>query len=75
METPLEPIRIGDKFYNPKTLTEAAITLLSDIQKVDGELSRLSLSTSIANLAKGTLIEKLLVEVPNLEEVIVPNPK
>lgn len=67
----MEAIRIGDKHYNVETLTEQARTYLRDIQKVDSELGRLTLQTSIANLAKGVLIEKLLVETSNLEEIEV----
>jgi|688.fasta_scaffold62640_7 hypothetical protein len=68
----METIRIGDKYYNAENLTEQAITLLNDIRKVDGELGRLSLQTSIVSLAKGTLVDKLLVETENLEEVDAP---
>lgn len=67
----METIRIGDNHYNVETLTDEAKTLLGDIQKVDSELGRLSLQTSIANLAKGTLIEKLVAETSNLEVVQV----
>jgi hypothetical protein len=67
----METIRIGDNTYNAETLTEQSKILLSDIQKVEGELGRLTLQTSIANLAKGTLIEKLLTETENLEVVEV----
>lgn len=68
----METIRIGDKFYNAEKLTDAAKALLSDIQKVEGELGRLTLQTSITNLAKGTLVEKLVAESANLEQVEAP---
>jgi len=67
----METIRIGDNHYNVETLTDDAKNLLADIQKVEGELSRLTLQTSIVTLAKGTLIEKLLAETANLEVVQV----
>ncbi len=67
----MEAIRIGDKSYNVETLTDQAKTLLNDIQKVDGELGHLALQTSIVNLAKGTLIEKLLAETANLDVIEV----
>lgn len=68
----MDKVRIGEKFYNGEKLTEQATALLGDIQKVEGELGRLSLQTSIASLAKGTLIDKLVAETPNLEEVDAP---
>ena len=67
----METIRIGQKHYSQETLTEMAAALLSDIQKVDGEIGRLELQTSIANLARGTLVEKLVEETKNLQEVEV----
>jgi len=67
----METIRIGDKHYNAETLTDDSKALLSDIQKVDGELARLALQTSITNLAKGSLIDRLVEESVNLEEVQV----
>ena len=67
----METIRIGQKHYNAETLTETAAALLGDIQKVDGEIGRLALQTSIANLARGTLVEKLVEETKNLQEVEV----
>lgn len=68
----METIRIGEKHYNAETLTEVAVALLNDLQKVEGEANRLSLQTSITNLAKTTLIEKLVAEAANLEEVDAP---
>jgi hypothetical protein len=47
--------------------------LILDIQKVDGEISRLGLQVSIANFAKDTLLEKLLVGVSTLEKVDPPS--
>lgn len=68
----METVRIGEKFYNGDKLTEKATALLGDLQKVEGELGRLSLQTSIANLAKGTLVQNLVAETANLEEVEAP---
>ena len=70
----MDTVRIGDKFYNGDKLTEKATALLGDIQKVEGELGRLSLQTSICNLAKGTLVQNLVAEAVNLEEVEAPTP-
>mgnify|MGYP006883175226 CR=1 FL=1 len=70
----MDNVRIGDKYFNGKTMTEAAKILLNDIQKVEVEMGRLSLQTSIATLAKNTLIEKLIAEIPNLEEIDAPAP-
>jgi len=72
MSTETETIRIGEKFYNAATLTETATALINDMNKVEGEVGRLALQTSITNLAKGTLIEKLVAEAANLEEVDAP---
>lgn len=68
----METIRIGEKYYNAETLTEPAVGLLNDLQKVEGELGRLNLQSSITNLAKSTLIDKLVAESENLEEVDAP---
>jgi len=68
----MDTIRIGEKYYNGDTVTETAKTLLLDIQKVENELGRISLRSSITNLAKATLIEKLIEETVNLEEVEKP---
>ncbi len=68
----MDTIRIGETHYNAATLTDTAKALLGDLQKVDGELGRLSLQTSIANFAKSALIEKLVAETANLEAVEAP---
>lgn len=68
----MDTIRIGDDHYNTETLTDNAKALLSDLQKVEGELGRLNLQASIANFAKNTLIEKLVAETANLEKVDAP---
>ncbi len=70
----MDTVRIGDKYFNGDTMTEQAKILLNDIQKIEGEMGRLSLKTSIATLAKNTLIDKLVAEIPNLEEVDAPTP-
>lgn len=67
----METIRIGDTHYNAETLTDHAKALISDIQKVEGELGRLNLQTSIANYAKSALLERLVGETANLEKVEV----
>ena len=56
----MDVIRIGEKHYDTSKLPESVTALLNDIAKVDGEMNRLSLQTSIMNLAKGTLVEKLV---------------
>jgi|SaaInlStandDraft_4_1057021.scaffolds.fasta_scaffold12980_8 hypothetical protein len=71
-ETTVNSIRIGEKHYNAEKLTEPATALLGDLQKVENELSSLTLKTSIINLAKSTLVEKLVEETANLEEVDAP---
>ena len=68
----METIRIGEKFYNAETLTKQATMLLGDLQKVENEVGRLNLKISITNLAKSTLIDKLVAESGNLEEVDPP---
>jgi len=68
----METVRIGEKYYNGEKLTDKATALLSDIAKVEGELGRLNLQTSISNLAKGTLVQNLVEEAKNLEEVEAP---
>ena len=71
----METIRIGEKYYDVSKLTEQATSLLQDLQKVEGELGRLALSTSITNVAKNALIERLVVETANLVEVEAPETK
>lgn len=71
----METIRIGDKYYDVSKLTEQATSLLQDLQKVEGELGRLALSTSITNVAKNALIERLVAETANLVEVEAPETK
>ena len=68
----MDIIRIGENHYDVTTLTDVAKGLLSDLQKVEGELGRLNLQASIANFAKNTLIEKLVAETANLEKVDAP---
>ena len=68
-------IRIGEKYYDVSKLTEQATSLLQDLQKVEGELGRLALSTSITNVAKNALIERLVAETANLIEVEAPETK
>ena len=68
----MNTIKIGTKFYNGDNLTEQATILLADIHKIDSEMGRLSLQTSIATLAKNTLIEKLVNETVHLEEIDEP---
>ena len=68
----METIRIGEKYYDASKLTEQATSLLQDLQKVEGELGRLALSTSITNVAKNALIERLVAETANLVEVEAP---
>jgi hypothetical protein len=70
----MEIIRIGEKHYDASKLTEAATTLLNDIAKIDGEMNRLSLQSSIMNLAKGTLVEKLVAETSTLTDAEVEAP-
>lgn len=71
----METIRIGEKYYDVSKLTEQATSLLQDSQKVEGELGRLALSTSITNVAKNALIERLVAETANLVEVEAPETK
>ncbi len=71
----METIRIGEKYYDVSKLTEQATSLLQDLQKVEGELGRLALSTSITNVAKNALIERLVAETTNLVEVEAPETK
>ncbi len=68
----MDIIRVGENHYDVATLTDVAKGLLSDLQKVEGELGRLSLQTSITNFAKSSLIEKLVAEVANLPTVPAP---
>lgn len=71
----METIRIGEKYYDVSKLTEQATSLLQDLQKVEGELGRLALSTSITTVAKNALIERLVAETANLVEVEAPETK
>ena len=66
---------MGEKYYDVSKLTEQATSLLQDLQKVEGELGRLELSTSITNVAKNALIERLVAETANLVEVEAPETK
>jgi len=68
----INTIRIDDKHYNADNLTDAAKAILSDLQKVEGRMNQLSLDISIMNLAKQTLVGKLVEETANLEEVEAP---
>lgn len=68
----MDTIRIGDKFYDATKLTEHSAALIGDIEKIDGELGRLQLQASITNVAKQSLVEKLLAETANLTEVEAP---
>ena len=68
----MDIIRIGEKHYDVTTLTDVAKGLLSDLQKVEGELGRLSLQTSITTFAKSALIEKLVAETAALPTVPAP---
>jgi len=70
----METIRIGEKHYNAETLTESAKALLGDLQKIEGRLGQLSLDASIMDLAKQTLVGKLVEETANLQEVTPPAP-
>ena len=65
-------IRVGDNHYDAAALTDVAKGLLSDLQKVEGELGRLSLQTSITTFAKSALIEKLVAETSALPTVPAP---
>jgi hypothetical protein len=69
----MEIIKIGDHQYDVEKLPDNVKTLILDIQKVDGEISRLGLQVSIANFAKDTLLEKLLAGVSTLEKVVPPS--
>ena len=71
----METIRIGEKYYDVSKLTEQATSLLQDLQRVEGELGRLALSTSITNVAKNALIERLVTETANLVVVEAPETK
>ncbi len=68
----MDIIRIGEKHYDVTTLTDVAKGLLSDLQKIEGELGRLSLQTSITTFAKSALIEKLVAETAALPTVPAP---
>ena len=68
----METIRMGDKYYNAETLTDAARALLGDLQKVEGVIGQKTLELSIIELAKQTLIGRLVEETTNLEEVPTP---
>ena len=68
----MDIIRVGENHYDVATLTDVAKGLLSDLQKVEGELGRLSLQTSITTFAKSALIEKLVAETSTLETVPAP---
>ncbi len=68
----MDIIRVGENHYDAATLTTTAKGLLSDLQKVEGELGRLSLQTSITNFAKSALIEKLVAETSTLPTVPAP---
>lgn len=68
----MNTIRINDKYYNADTLTDTAKALLSDLQKVEGRMNNLSLDLSIMDLAKQSLIGKLVEETAHLQ--LVPPP-
>ena len=68
----MDTIRIGDKHYNAETLTDGAKALLGDLQKIEGVMGQKTLELSIMDLAKQTLIGKLVEETANLEEVPAP---
>jgi hypothetical protein len=68
----MNTIRINNNFYNADTLTDTAKALLGDLQKIEGRMNQLSLDSSIMDLAKQTLIGKLVEETANLEAVPAP---
>lgn len=74
MQQELQIVRIGEKYYDAAKLTEKAIALFNDINKIDGELGRLQLQTSITNVAKSKLVDDLVAETANLDNAQVPAP-
>lgn len=70
----MNTVRIGEKYFDGDNLTDKAKALFGDIGKVEGELGRLALQTSICNLAKTTLVQNLVTESANLKEVDAPAP-
>jgi hypothetical protein len=73
-ETQIQTVRIGDKHYDASKLTDKAVSLFNDIAKIDGELGRLGLQTSIAELAKGALVEQMVAETANLTDAEIQVP-
>ncbi len=66
----LRTIKIDDKHYDIKSLTERGTNLISNIQRVDTVIERHQLELSISQLAKAKLLEELVKEVPKFKEVV-----
>lgn len=73
-EVPEVPVmQLNDKFYNPESVTDAGKKIVEDIYKVDGAIAQHQTNLSIAQIARGTLLEALEKEAVNFEEVEAPD--
>jgi len=64
----IESVNIGDKKYDPASITELGITLIEDIEKIDELIKTQQLQLSVSSLARGALIERLSEESKNFKE-------
>lgn len=70
-QTELKTFTIGDKTYDAASITEAGVTIINDIRKVDGLLAQQQLAVSVTQLAKAKLMEELGKEAEKFTEVPV----
>lgn len=67
----IQTITIGEKTFDVSSVTEHGKGLIGDIKRIEGELAHLQLQASIAEIARGVILEKLTEESVNFTEVAV----
>ena len=76
-ETPQEQstpvLQLNDKCYDPESVTDAGKKIIEDIYKVDGAIAQHQTNLSIAQIARGTLLDALEKEAVNFTEVAAPD--
>lgn len=73
-EVEKQPLVIGEKKYDPDSITEDGRKIMEDLYKVDGQLNQHQLTVSIISLAKQKLIEELEKEAVNFVEIFDAEP-
>lgn len=77
MQQKIETILIGDKHYDIRSLNERSVMIIQNTKKADelikkyeNEIKDLKIQIAMTNVAKGSLIDKLIEEArKNLKEV------